>query len=203
MSLGVLLDRSADDGQCGLPPANNAFHRAICRSVAAGVTYVVSAMNDTTDIALTEPAGYHEVLTVTAMADYDGKPDGLATPTCAPFGADDSAATFSNFATLASDQSHVVAAPGVCLGSTEPPQTYSIRFGGTSFASPLVTGTVALCITAGPCAGLTPEQTIHKIVTDAAAYNTQKKNTGYGFQGDPLRPISGKYYGYLIRAGLY
>jgi hypothetical protein len=26
---------------------------------------------------------------------------------------------------------------------------------------------------------------------------------GYGFQDDPLRPISGKYHGYLIRAGLY
>jgi hypothetical protein len=26
---------------------------------------------------------------------------------------------------------------------------------------------------------------------------------GYGFQGDPFRPISGKYYGYLIWTGLY
>ena len=53
---------------------------------------------------------------------------------------------------------------------------------------------------AGRCAGLTPAQIIQKIVTDAA-YTT--KDSGYGFQGDPLRPISGKYYGYLIRAGLY
>jgi hypothetical protein len=41
------------------------------------------------------------------------------------------------------------------------------------------------------------------IVSDAAAYNTARRNEGYGFQGDPLRPVSGKYYGYLIRAGLY
>jgi hypothetical protein len=34
-----------------------------------------------------------------------------------------------------------------------------------------------------------------------AAYNLA--NCGYGFQGDPLRPISGKYYGFLIRAGRY
>lgn len=33
--------------------------------------------------------------------------------------------------------------------------------------------------------------------------NTATKNRGYGFQGDPLRPITGKYYGYLIRAALY
>jgi hypothetical protein len=33
--------------------------------------------------------------------------------------------------------------------------------------------------------------------------NQRRKGSGYGFQGDPLRPIPGKYYGYFIRAGLY
>jgi subtilisin len=61
----------------------------------------------------------------------------------------------------------------------------------------------ALCIFSGPCAGLAPAQIMQKIVSDAAAYNNSKNGTGYGFQGDPLRPISGKYYGYLIRAGVY
>jgi subtilisin family serine protease len=74
---------------------------------------------------------------------------------------------------------------------------------GTSFASPLVAGTAALCIYSGPCAGLSPAQIVRKMVADASAYNTDNKNSGYGFQGDPLRPISGKYYGYLIRAGQY
>jgi subtilisin len=68
-------------------------------------------------------------------------------------------------------------------------------------ASPHVAGTVALCVWAGGCAGLTPAQINAKIVGDAAAYN--QANPGYGFQGDPLRPIAGKYYGYLIRAGLH
>ena len=68
-------------------------------------------------------------------------------------------------------------------------------------ASPHVAGTVALCIASGPCAGLTPPQIVQKIVADAAAYN--QANPGYGFLGDPLEPITGKYYGYLIRAGLY
>jgi hypothetical protein len=66
-----------------------------------------------------------------------------------------------------------------------------------------VAGTVALCIASGPCGGLTPRQIIQKIVADAVAFNTAKKNFGYGFQGDPLRPVSGKYYGYLIRAAQY
>ena len=72
---------------------------------------------------------------------------------------------------------------------------------GTSFSAPLASGTVALCIHSGACARLTSAQIVSKIVADAAAYN--RANTGYGFQGDPLRPLSGKYYGYLIRAGLY
>ena len=55
----------------------------------------------------------------------------------------------------------------------------------------------------GPCAGLTPQQIVQKVVADAVAYSTTRRNRGYGFQGDPLRPINGKYYGYLIRAGLY
>ena len=71
----------------------------------------------------------------------------------------------------------------------------------TSYATPLVAGAVVLCIYSGPCKGLTPRQVIERIVADAAAYN--QANPGYGFLGDPLRPITGKYYGYLIRAGLY
>ena len=74
------------------------------------------------------------------------------------------------------------------------------RLSGTSQASPFVAGTVELCIAAGACTG-TPAQIIQKIVADTAAYNTTNPN--YGFQGDPLHPISGKYYGYLIRAALY
>lgn len=71
---------------------------------------------------------------------------------------------------------------------------------GTSFSAPVVAGTVALCIASGPCAGLTPNQIIAKIVNDAAAYNNA--NLDYGFDGDPNHPIAGRYYGYLVRAAL-
>ena len=118
-----------------------------------------------------------------------------------PF-ADDTVAFFSNFATLPADQAHTVAASGVCILSSFLGGGYDL-ISGTSQSAPAVTGTVALCIAAGPCAGLTPAQVIQKIIADAAAYNTNRRNSGYGFAGDPLRPITGKYYGYLIRAGLY
>ena len=208
MSLG---GPGADDEKCGRSN-KDAVHLAICNSVAAGVVYAVAAGNGGQDVQNVVPAAYDEVLTVTAVTDADGRPGALAASgaDCLPpelqF-SDDSVAFFSGFATLPADQAHTVAAPGVCTLSTVPPDSGSYTPGalydfetGTSQATPHVAGVVALCIASGRCAGLTPAQIIQKIVTDAA-YTT--RDSGYGFQGDPLRPISGKYYGYLIRAGLY
>jgi subtilisin len=121
---------------------------------------------------------------------------------CLPSEVDDTSATFSNWAVTSEDMGHTIAAPAACIASTDINSGYAV-WSGTSFATPLVSGTVALCIYSGACAGMTPAQVISKIVTDARVYNEGRKGSGYGFQGDPLRPISGKYYGYLIRAALY
>jgi subtilisin family serine protease len=198
MSLG---GQGADNGNCGNAPKNDPLHQAICASVASGVTYVVAAGNDSQDVQKVSPAAYDEVLTVTATVDTDGLAGGLGpVSTCVAGNADDTAASFSNFATLPTDQAHTVAAPGNCDETTFLGGGY-ITGTGTSFAAPQVAGTVALCIASGPCAGLTPAQIIQKIVSDAAAYNTA--NPSYGFIGDPQHPIAGKYYGNLIRAALY
>ena len=210
MSLGGVVGKDEDTGSCPAS-ARDAFHIAHCSVVAAGVTIVAAAGNDAGDLHEQAPAAYDDVLTVTAMTDLDGRPGGLQPPTgeCSsalnahfPIADDTAADSFSNFATLVEDRAHTVAAPGVCIASTYPGGLYSVQT-GTSFASPLVAGTVALCIASGPCSGLTPRQVIQKIVSDAASYNSARKNAGYGFQGDPLRPISGKYFGYLIRAAQY
>jgi subtilisin len=204
----------SDDSNCGRTN-KDAMHLAICNSAATGVAYVVAAGNSGQDFRVAVPASYDEVLTVTAMTDLDGRPGALASPagSCFPPDfqsqiSDDSAIFFSDFATVAADQAHTIAAPGVCILSTVPPNSDIFTPGafydydsGTSMSSPNAAGTVTLCIASGACAGLTASQIIQKIVGDATAYST--KNTGYGFQGDPLRPVAGRYYGYLIRAGLY
>ena len=195
-----LAGPGTDDGNCGLTD-RSPVHMAICRSVAAGVTYVVAAGNEDTDLAASKPASYQEVLTVTGIADQDGRSGALGGEfACLPGEQDDSAASFTNLVTVPADRMHVVAAPAVCIGSTFPGATYGVG-SGTSFATPLVAGTVALCIAAGPCAGMTPAQVITKIVADAEAYNLA--NPTYGYEGDPLRPQGDRYYGYLINAGIY
>ena len=190
MSLGG----SGSDGSCG----SHALHQAICNSVAAGVTYVVAAGNSSADFKNFVPAAYDQVLSVTAVADFNGLPGGGASPTCRG-DVDETFADFSNFATLASDQNHAIAAPGVCIESTWKGGGYR-TISGTSMASPHTAGTAALCISTGACTG-TPATIMQKLRDDAAAYNSA--NTTYGFQGDPLRPASGKYFGYLLRAGGY
>jgi subtilisin family serine protease len=187
----------SDDGECGAD-SGDAFHAAICRSVAAGVTFVVAAGNQAIDLQRRVPAAYDEVLTATAVSDFDGKPGGVGAPTCRT-DEDDTFANFSNFATLKSDRDHTIAAPGVCILSTWKNGGYE-TISGTSMATPHVAGTAALCI-AGGC-GSSPSQVMQKLRRDAQAYNT-RTDTGYGFLGDPLRPVSGKYFGFLLRAGGY
>jgi subtilisin len=200
-----IVGSGRDDGNCGNTPKRDAFHQAICNSTAAGVTYVVAAGNESTDFQNTRPAAYDEVLTVTAMGDFDGQPGSRYPNACAANG-DDQFARFSNFATLGSDRAHTIAAPGVCVVTTTrvgtfPTTNYQSSLLGTSFASPHAAGAVALCIAYGGCTGLTPEQIIAKFVSDSAAYTTAHPD--YGFFGDPIDPIPGKFYGYLLHAGEY
>ncbi len=190
MSLG---GGGSDDGNCGRTN-NDALHTAICNSVVAGVTYVVAAGNSGVDFAGQVPAAYHEVLTVTAIADYNGQPGGGAPATCADWGPDDTPAIFSNFAVTAADQAHTIAGPGVCILSTWKGQTYN-TISGTSMATPHVTGTAALCIASGACTGLTPSQIAQKLRSDAA--NKATVDPVYTYTGDHA------LYGPLVFAGGY
>jgi subtilisin len=195
MSLG---GAGADDDNCG-NTNGDAEHRAICASVAKGITYVAAAGNEGIDFRNSVPATYGEVLTVTATADFNGVGGGGATPTCLS-DVDDTFADFSNFAVLVADRVHSIAAPGVCIRSTWRGATYK-TISGTSMAAPHVSGTVALCISSGRCAGLSPPGIISKLRSDASAYT--RAHLAYGYRGDPASPVTARYYGYLARAGGY
>lgn len=145
MSLG---GGGEDDGNCG-NTNDDAEHQAICRSVAAGVTYVVAAGNDSADAADSTPAAYDEVITVSALADFNGLPGGGAASTCRS-DVDD---TFANFSNFGADVD--IIAPGVCINSTYMNGGYS-TLSGTSMASPHVAGGAALYKATHPTA--TPAQ---------------------------------------------
>lgn len=141
MSLGG----SGTEGTC----ANNALHKAICNSVGAGITYAVAAGNESDDAKNHVPAAYDEVITVSALADFNGQPGGGAAATCRS-DVDDTFADFSNFG---SDVD--IIAPGVCILSTWKGGGYN-TISGTSMATPLVTGAAALYKAGNP--GATPAQ---------------------------------------------
>jgi subtilisin len=218
MSLGG-ADPEVDD--CG-PGSTDPLHLAVCRTTSAGILSVVAAGNESSDVrsvpvdpenltlgrAPATPAVYPEVLTVAAINDHDGAPGRQGTST--ECGVDDRRAPYSNYATLAADQEHMIAAPGTCITSTWPvtppapgdPDTYN-TISGTSMASPHVAAAAALCIgeagEPGPCAGLTPAQIIQLLRAEARAHRLAQPGSGY--EGDPEQPFpatSGRYYGYLL-----
>src|SRR5207248_3301803 len=101
----------SNDNNCGFTN-KDAEHQAICKSVAAGVTYVAAAGNNSASFASYIPAAYPEVLTVTAMTDTNGLPGGSGPKACINGQGDDTYATYSNYAVSATDQGHTIAAPG-------------------------------------------------------------------------------------------
>jgi subtilisin len=141
MSLGG----TGTDGSC----ASDALHQAICASVAAGVTYAVAAGNESDNAANHVPAAYDQVITVSALADFNGVAGGGAASTCRA-DQDDTFADFSNFGADVD-----IIAPGVCILSTWKRGGYN-TISGTSMATPHVTGAAALYKASNP--GASPAQ---------------------------------------------
>jgi subtilisin len=132
-----LRTAGADDGNCGLSN-NDLLHQAICRLDRAGITAVAAAGNDARDASRWVPAAYDEVITVSALADYDGQSGGAAATPAGCGTADDAFAAFSNFG----DDVDLIA-PGVCIESTFRKSSYSVM-SGTSMAAPHTAGGAAL-----------------------------------------------------------
>ena len=135
-----------DDGNCG-KTNNDLFHQAICRVTGLGITVVVAAANDSGSAAARRPASYNEVITVSALADTDGRPGSLGGRRCYDWGSYDADDTFANFSNYGSDVDLI--APGKCIWSTSKNGGYGTS-SGTSMAAPHVTGAAALYLATRP-----------------------------------------------------
>ena len=137
-----LASIGADDGDCGFSNAD-LLHQAVCRVNGAGITMVAAAGNAHQDAAGIVPAAYDEVITVGAIADWNGAAADTGAPGTPPLEClrtetDDAFAGFSDFGADVD-----LVAPGVCVLSLLPVDLLGLMT-GTSMATPHVTGGAAL-----------------------------------------------------------
>lgn len=139
--------------------SDGAFHQAIQGAVEQGVTFTVAAGNSNNHAKNFVPAKFEEAITVSAIADTDGKPGGKGPSIEMPNSGtvkDDTFAPFSNYGTPVD-----VTAPGVKVLSTWVDGTYK-KISGTSMAAPHVAGVVAHVI--GQHEDLTPKEIEKRLV---------------------------------------
>jgi subtilisin family serine protease len=118
--------------------SSSALNNAVANLVNRGVVVVVAAGNSNRNASAIAPANNPDVITVSAIADYNGRSGGGAGSTCRNAGGDDRKATFSNWGSVVD-----IAAPGVCITSLRPGGGTAVM-SGTSMASPHVAGAAAI-----------------------------------------------------------
>ncbi|MFB7340448.1 S8 family serine peptidase [Streptomyces hydrogenans] len=130
----------------GFDGTEQAVVDSVNRAISKGIVVVVSAGNDHRDVSHQSPANIPDAITVSALADADGKTGGqgsFAWCNKNDKNTDDSLANFSNFG-----KGVDITAPGDCIQSAFKNGGYS-NYNGTSQAAPHVAGAAAW-LTRGP-----------------------------------------------------
>ena len=145
---------------------SQAEYDAIQGAVNKGVAFAVAAGNSDDDANNYSPAAFDNVLTVSALADFDGAADGNGSPTCRT-DQDDTLADFSNWGSAVQ-----IAAPGVCIRSTYPIEQGEYgTISGTSMASPHAAGALALLASSDNPDNATDVQNLYNQVINADNVN--------------------------------
>ena len=139
--------------------ADGLLGAAVCRAVDAGVVVVAAAGNGATDVAGVSPASVPIAITVSALADTDGRAGGLGPLSCTG-AVDDRLMPISNVGTGVD-----LVAPGDCITSTWP-GGYEVA-SGTSMAAPHVAGAAALMRSRQPW--LTPPEVERQLLLTGSA----------------------------------
>ncbi len=162
---------------------NQAEYDAIQGAVNKGVAFAVAAGNSNDDASKYSPAAFNNALTVSALADFDGKPGGLGSPTCRT-DQDDTLADFSNWGSAVD-----IAAPGVCILSTYPLEKGEYgTISGTSMASPHAAGALALLASRNKPNNATGVYNLYNQVKNAGNLNWTD-DSGDGIR-EPLLDVS-------------
>ncbi len=162
---------------------SQAEYDAIQGAVNAGVAFAVAAGNDDADANNYSPGGFDNVLSVSALSDFDGIPGALGSPTCRT-DQDDTLADFSNWGPEID-----IAAPGVCILSTYPLEQGEYgTISGTSMASPHAAGALALLASASNPNNATDVYNLYNQIKSSGNYNWTD-DSGDGIQ-EPLLDVS-------------
>ncbi|MEX2467699.1 MAG: S8 family peptidase, partial [Gemmatimonadota bacterium] len=162
---------------------SQAEYDAIQGAVDRGVAFAVAAGNSDADAADFSPAGFDNVLTVSALADFDGEPGGAGASTCRS-DQDDTLADFSNWGAAVQ-----VAAPGVCILSTYPIEQGEYgTISGTSMASPHAAGALALLASADNPGSAGDVQNLYDQVVNSGNFDWTD-DSGDGIK-EPLLDVS-------------
>jgi subtilisin family serine protease len=162
---------------------SQAEYDAIQGAVNAGVAFAVAAGNDDADANNYSPGGFDNVLSVSALADFDGMPGGLGASTCRT-DQDDTLADFSNWGPEID-----ITAPGVCILSTYPIEQGSYgTISGTSMASPHVAGALVFLASANNPASAADVYALYDTIKSAGNY-AWVDDSGDGIQ-EPALDVS-------------